>query len=99
MRLYDLDLFGNNSHAGAGAKFAVNGGTPQSTQGTQGPVFTEGTDYVEFKDVRADGEGRLNITLGPRQRRDRDLQRVPVAGRTSPSHGIVPRAGHSSLGD
>jgi hypothetical protein len=60
---YDLYLFSNNSHAGAGAKFTVNGGTPQSTQGTQGAVFTKGVDYVAFKGVAADNEGRLKITL------------------------------------
>jgi hypothetical protein len=60
---YDLYLFGNNSHAGAGAKFAVNGGAPQNTQGTQGAVFSKGIDYVEFKGATADKEGRLKITL------------------------------------
>jgi hypothetical protein len=60
---YDLCLFGNNSHAGAGAKFAVNGGAPQHTQGTQGAVFSKGVDYVEFTGATADKEGRLKITL------------------------------------
>jgi hypothetical protein len=31
---YNLLLFGSNSHAGAGAKFTVNGSNSQSTQGT-----------------------------------------------------------------
>jgi|GEM_PF-1019035 len=60
---YDLCLFSSNSHAGAGAKFAVNGSTPQSTQGTEGTVFAKGVDYVEFKDVHADEQGRIRITL------------------------------------
>ena len=60
---YDLCLFGNNSHAGAGAKFTVNGGSPQSTQGTEGAVFSRGVDYVEFKGVTADKEGQIKITL------------------------------------
>ena len=62
-RIYDLWLFGNNSRAGAGAKFSVNGSPPQSTQGKTGAVFTQGTDYVEFKNVAADDAGRLKITL------------------------------------
>jgi len=60
---YDLCVFGNNSHAGAGAKFAVNGGAPRSTQGTQGAVFSKEVDYVEFKGVTADKQGRLRISL------------------------------------
>jgi hypothetical protein len=60
---YDLWLFANNSRAGAGAKFSVNGGPPQSNQGAAGAVFSRGTDYVEFKAVAADAEGRLKVTL------------------------------------
>lgn len=60
---YDVWLFGSNSRAGAGAKFSVNGGPPQSTQGTAGAAFTRGTDYVEFKNAAADDAGRLKITL------------------------------------
>ena len=60
---YDLWLFANNSRAGAGAKFSVNGSPPQSNQGTAGAVFTKGTDYVEFKNAAADEDGRLKITL------------------------------------
>lgn len=60
---YDLCLFGNNSHAGAGATFTVNGGAPQSTQGSQGPVFSKGVDYVEFQGVVADKAGRIKIAL------------------------------------
>ena len=60
---YDLCLFGNNSHAGAGAKFAVNSGEPQSTQGTQGPAFSKGVDYVAFNGMIADKQGQLRITL------------------------------------
>lgn len=59
---YDLYLFGNNSHAGAGAKFNVNG-TSQSTEGSGGPVFTKGVDYAEFQGVRADKDGALVITV------------------------------------
>ena len=61
---YDLYLFGNNSHAGAGAgaKFHVNG-TSQSTRGSGGPVFTKGGDYSEFQGVRADGDGALVIAV------------------------------------
>ena len=62
---YDLCLFGNNSHAGAGAKFSVNNGSPQRTQGSAGEVFTKGTDYVEFKGVAADGDGQLTIAVDP----------------------------------
>jgi len=60
---YDLWLFGNNSRAGAGAKFSVNGNPPQSTQGQVGTAFTRGTDYVEFKNLAADDAGRLKIVL------------------------------------
>lgn len=60
---YDLWLFGSNSRAGAGAKFRVNGGPPQFTQGTAGEAFTAGTDYAEFHNVAADDAGRLKIAL------------------------------------
>jgi hypothetical protein len=60
---YDLWLFGNNSRAGAGAKFSVNGRSPQATQGKAGTAFTQGTDYVEFKNLAADDAGRLKIVF------------------------------------
>jgi len=59
---YDLCLFGNNSHAGAGARFTVNGAA-QSTQGSTGPVFGPGVDYVQFHGVLADGDGQLVVTV------------------------------------
>lgn len=59
---YDLWLFGNNSHAGAGAKFTVNGAS-QNTGGSTGPVFSRGVDFVEFSGVRADSDGELIITV------------------------------------
>ena len=62
-KTYDLWLFGNNSRAGAGAKFSVEGRPPQATQGKAGTALTQGTDYVEFKNVAADDAGRLKITL------------------------------------
>ena len=59
---YDLWLFGNNSHAGAGAKFTVNG-SAQGTGGTNGSVFARGVDYVEFRSVSTDPDGELMISV------------------------------------
>ena len=62
---YDLWLFANNSRAGAGAKFTVNGSAPKLTRGSAGQVFAAGTDFVEFSKIAADSAGRLNISLDP----------------------------------
>ena len=62
---YDLYLFGNNARGGAGAKFIANSGESKVTQGQKGTMFTKGTDYVEFKDVLADKDGTIKVTLDP----------------------------------
>lgn len=62
---YDLYLYGNNSRAGSGAKFSIDGDSPQSTQGNAGDVFAKGVDYVEFKNIDSGSSGIIEIQVQP----------------------------------
>ena len=88
---YDLWLFGNNSHAGAGAKFSVNG-TSQTTQGSTGPVLTPGVDYVEFKGVVADDDGQLLVTVETSRDGLGILNGFQLRGEFSPAVAIPPES-------